>query len=356
MQIRVARAGELDPIQRKRWASVQEAIPELASPFFRPEFTDAVSVVRDDVFVACVEHEGVEAGFFPFQRSRLGLGSPVGGQRSNYHGVVAEPWVPWDAAGLVRGCGLRTFEFHHLLATQVEFSPYHAAVESSPVIDASAGFDAYLKTLSARGSDVAARTQQQVRRVEREAGPVSFEADSHDPALLTLLLRWKSAQYRATGHIDQFDVPWNVALVRRLHETSTPGFAGTLSVLRVGDSVAAMAFSLRSRATWHYWFPAYDPAYATYSPGMILLLRLVQVVGTRGGTIDLGRGEEPYKTRLATATTEVAEGRVVPSRSLAAAARIRAGAIRAASRTPLARPLRRARRELRLRAGGGLGV
>jgi CelD/BcsL family acetyltransferase involved in cellulose biosynthesis len=224
------------------------------------------------------------------------------------------------------------------------------------VIDASSGFDGYLETLRARGDGVAARTDQQVRRIEREAGPVSFEAHSPDPALLSLLLRWKSAQYRATGHVDQFAIPWNVALVKRLHDTSTPGFAGTLSVLRAGDRVAALAFGLRSNATWHYWFPAYDPDFATYSPGMILLLRMVEAVSSCGGTIDLGKGAEPYKTRFATGANEIAEGRVVPSRSLAAAARLRTGAIEAASRTPLARPLRRARRELRLRAGGGLGV
>jgi CelD/BcsL family acetyltransferase involved in cellulose biosynthesis len=61
-----------------RWSALQLADPEPASPFFRPEFTQAVARVRDGVFVAVVEDGRVPVGFLPFERARLGIGKPVG--------------------------------------------------------------------------------------------------------------------------------------------------------------------------------------------------------------------------------------------------------------------------------------
>ena len=41
--------------------------PQLDNPFFRPEFTQAVAAVRDDVEVAVLEIQQQPVGFFPYQ-------------------------------------------------------------------------------------------------------------------------------------------------------------------------------------------------------------------------------------------------------------------------------------------------
>src|SRR5206468_8319754 len=111
----------------------------------------------------------------------------------------------------------------------------------------SGGLDGYLADRRAAGSDVVARTEQQARRLERALGPLHFEAESADGELLALLMRWKSAQYRASGQVDRFAADWNVRLLRTIHANSGPGFAGTLSTLRAGGRVAALAFGMRSQ-------------------------------------------------------------------------------------------------------------
>jgi CelD/BcsL family acetyltransferase involved in cellulose biosynthesis len=165
---------------------------------------------------------------------------------------------------------------------------------------------------------------------------------------------WKSDQYVRTGHVDQFAIPWNVALIEHIHRTAGPDFGGMLSVLRAGDRVAALAFGMRSRDTWHYWFPTYDRELAPYSPGVILLLRITQEAARRGmRVVDLGKDDAVYKRRFRTGVIDVAEGQVVPSPAIAALVRARSGCVALARRTPLAGPLRAAKRQLLVRAGRG---
>jgi len=340
-----------------RWASLQEGCAELASPFFRPEFTESVAAVRDDVFVAQIFSGGATVGFFPFQRTRLGFGYPVGGGRSNYQGVVAEPGIEWDASTLIRACGLRAYAFDHALASQRALRPYHASCSPSSVIDVSGGYDGFLANRRACGSEIVAQTERKARKLEREIGPLQFEPESSDRALLRLLMRWKSDQYARTGRVDQFAIPWNVALMERIHDARGPDFAGTLSVLRAGDRVAALVFGMRSRDTWHYWFPTYDRELSSYSPGVILLLRITHEAARRAmRVVDLGKDEAIYKTRFRTGVIDVADGQVIPSPSLAALVRIQGRCVGLARDTPLAGPLRAVKRELRLRAGGGARV
>jgi CelD/BcsL family acetyltransferase involved in cellulose biosynthesis len=313
-----------------------------------------VAAVRDDVFVAQIRSAGVIVGFFPFQRTRLGLGYPVGGGRSNYQGAVVDPSLEWDARSLIRASGLRAYAFHHMLASQQAFRPYQASRSPSSVIDVSGGYDAYLAGRRAAGSEIVAQTERKSRKLEREIGPVQFEPESTDRDLLRLLMRWKSDQYVRTGLVDQFAIAWNVALIEHIHGTTEPDFAGMLSVLRAGDRVAAVVFGMRSRDTWHYWFPTYDRELAPYSPGVILLLRITQEAARRGMRIvDLGKDDAMYKTRFRTGMIDVADGQVVPSSSLAALVRLQTGCVALARQTPLARPLRAVKRQLRLRIGRG---
>src|SRR5262249_34428529 len=154
------------------------------------------------------------------------------------------------------------------------------------------GFEGYAAERRATGSNVLERTEQQARRLARAAGPLSFEPHSNDPGLLSLLLTWKSDQYRRTGRPDPFAVAWNPLLLERLHAVDEPGFGGMLSVLHAGDRVVALAFGLRSRTVWHYWFPAYDRELARFSPGMVLLVKMIEEAARRGlGRLDLGKDE-----------------------------------------------------------------
>lgn len=98
---------------------------------------------------------------------------------------------------------------------------------------------------------------------------------------------------------------------RKIHAMQTEGFAGMLSLLYAGDWLVAGHFGMRSRTVWHYWFPAYDPEVAKYSPGLNLALKMAAYAPSAGlSTIELGRMRAEYKRRLMNRDVLVASGSV----------------------------------------------
>jgi CelD/BcsL family acetyltransferase involved in cellulose biosynthesis len=290
------------------WCRLQEADPDLASPYFRPEFTRAVAAVRSDVEVGLLQQRGETVGFFPYQR-RGRSAQPVAGRLSDFHGVIVRTGVSWTVEDLLRGCGLSNWEFHHLLASQAPFSAHVRHAEGSPYLDLSRGFDAYRAALEKGHREGIAQTLRKRRKLEREIGTVRFELDCRDPAVLERLLAWKSAQYHRTGLTDVFAFEWTVELVKQIWQRTERAFAGVLSAVFVGDQPIAAHFGMRSHGVLHYWFPAYDVELARFSPGSILQMDIAQAAQEAGITrIDLGRGSEQAKTAVMSGATLVADG------------------------------------------------
>ena len=154
------------------------------------------------------------------------------------------------------------------------------------------------------------------RRFEREVGQFRFKLNDPDPKSLRQLIAWKNLQYKR-NRLNAF-ARWKVELLERIHATQTVNFAGMLSTLRVGDKLIAAHMGMRSASVLHYWFPAFDMAYAKFSPGLINLLRdLSRNRGGRNPDVKLGAGNEPYKLLMANANIPVAAGFVgVPSFAL----------------------------------------
>ena len=99
--------------------------------------------------------------------------------------------------------------------------------------------------------------------------------------------------------------------MQRIFATHADGCTGVLSLLYAGDRLIAGHFGMRSRQTWHYWFPSYNPEVAEYSPGLILLLKMAEQAPTIGvSIIDLGKGMSPYKERLMNSWSSLASGRL----------------------------------------------
>ena len=351
MKVRVVPARELDADLMERWAQLQEADPRLSSPYFCPEFTQAAAAVRDDVWVAVMEQAESVVGFFPFQRERMGIGKPVGGCLSDYQGVVAARDSEWDAEELIRACELSIWDFDHLLASQEPFRAFHRVVTNSPVMDLSRGFEAYVQGRRASGTKRIKKIMGLRRKLEREVGPLRFESHVSDAAVLDAVIGWKSARCRRTGVFDFFQLDWTVELVRRIHQTQTDRFGGILSALYVGDRLAAAHMGMRSRSVCHYWFPAYEPDLAGYSPGSILLLDLARWASDHGlATLDLGKGDDAYKQSFLSSQVPVAEGSIVRPSLAGFHRRLRDATESFLRRSPLAAPVRfslRAQRRIR---------
>ncbi|MFJ3673054.1 GNAT family N-acetyltransferase [Streptomyces sp. NPDC090106] len=344
MDISVYRPGELSAADRASWTAFQskahlQGSPELANPFLAPEFTLAMGHHRRGVRVAVVREDGEPAAFFPFQRSLTGVGRAVGLGVSDAQGLVHRPGFDWDARELLRACGLAVWEFDHLVEGQRPFAADATGGFPSPVMDVDQGYEAYLGHLRSHAPKFTRTTLAKERRLGRDAGEVRYVHDERDPAALRTLMGWKSAQYRRTGRSDRFAQAWITDLVRRLFHTRSESFAGVLSVLYAGGTPVAAHFGLRGERVLACWFPAYDPGYAKYSPGLVLHLRMAEAAAADGiAYLDLGRGQKEYKDSLKTREITVSEGWVTRRHPVAVGHRARRAPVRALRNTVQSRP------------------
>ncbi|MDQ3152358.1 MAG: GNAT family N-acetyltransferase [Actinomycetota bacterium] len=308
MRVRVTRPAELGSAELDRWRCLHQGSDHLGSPFLAAEYVRAVGAVRASVRVAVVEDGGQIVGFFPYeQRGRLA--KPLGGGLSDCTGLVHEAGYDGVSARLLRGCGLVGWDFGNLLDEQVPAAARYVVRDVSPVLDLSGGYEAYLEAKRASSKNLVQSTLRKQRKMQREIGELRFDFESRDPAVLGMLMGWKSGQYREMGEWDRFADPPIVRLVRDLLGTASTGCAGTLSVLYAGDRPVAAHFGIRSRSALSWWFPAYDPALARYSPGLQLLFAMAEGAAERGvGSINLGMGEHPYKDAAKTADLVLARG------------------------------------------------
>ncbi len=282
---------------------MQSCDAELDNAFLSPEFATAVGRARPDTRVAVIEDGGGIAGFFAFAVTAPRIAGAMCARLSDLQAVVHRPGFEWDARELLERCGLDRWEFRRLVEGQASGAGRRVdRMRAAPEIDLTAGLDDYAE----RHRSTLKKIRAQRRRLEREVGPLRFEAAAADPAALATLRAWKSAQYRRAGRWDRLSEPWVVQLFDEL--AATPGLAA-VDVLRTSDGIAALHFGLRTSSTVSYWFPAYDQALARHSPGLILLLELIEhAAGSGARRIDLGVGDEDYKQRLMTGELHVAEG------------------------------------------------
>ncbi|MFH0517175.1 GNAT family N-acetyltransferase [Streptomyces sp. M41] len=344
MDISVYRPGELSSADRAAWTSLQskahlQGSPELGNPFLSPEFALAVGRCRRGVRIAVVREGGEPAAFFPFQRTAAGVGRAIGLGVSDAQGVVHRPGFTWDARELLKACGLVVFEFDHLVEGQAAFTAEATGSYPSPVIDVDQGYEAYLGQLRERSPKFTRTTLAKGRKLGRDHTDVRYVHDERDPAALRTLMAWKSAQYRRTGRSDRFAQEWITRLVEQLFHTRSEPFAGILSVLYAGGRPIAAHFGLRSERVLACWFPAYDPEFSKYSPGLVLHLRMAEAAAADGiAHLDLGRGQKEYKDSLKTRELSVSEGWVTRRHPVAFGHRARRAPVRALRNTVQTRP------------------
>ena len=319
---------------------MQLATPSLANPFLSPEFAVAAGRFRSGTQVAILTEGQSIIGFFPFERRRLSAGVPVCGWLSPCQGLIHAPGVQWDSRELLRACRLSAWKFDNLVADQLPFRPYHAAMALAPMIDLTDGFDAYYAKLRIKSPRFCRELARRSRKLAREAGELHMVADSGDIDVLRTLMAWKSEQYRRTSHVDRFEEPWFAALLDALLATHGDHVSGLLSVLYAGDDPVAAQFGLRTGNLLVGWFTAYNPRFRKYSPGLIHLKQLAEELPATGiQAIDMGGGAKNYyKETLKTHDIFVAQGIVTGRSVLGTAHRVRNASIRWAARTVHQRP------------------
>jgi len=217
--------------------------------------------------------------------------------------------TPYNAGQLLHESGLVAWHFDHLVASQKAFEPFHECVDDSPYLDLSEGYPAYLEQRRAAGCSTMAQAARKARKLEREVGPLRFVTHSTDHTEFQSLVRWKREHVLRTNCLDFFRSAWVINLLELVRTSQTEGFAGLLSALYAGDQLVAVHLGMRSYDVIASWIPTYNPEFAKYSPGVLLHLELAKSAAELGvRRIDLGRGENPMKTSLASGAFPVAIG------------------------------------------------
>jgi CelD/BcsL family acetyltransferase involved in cellulose biosynthesis len=308
----VVHPSELGPDEQRLWETYTRDA-QLGSPFLSWRFTELIGRVRHDARVAVVDDGSGICGFLPFQVNEDGSGAPIGATVSDAQAFIGRTEWSFDPRQLVGAAGLARWRFDHLTTTQPSFAPYYHRRHQSPVIDLQSGYEAYMRELRGHSKDFVAQVSRRRRKLEREVGPVVCEWQSGEMETdMVLLQTWKSDQYGRTGTWDRFAERWITDTLVALAQSRDPSCAGILTSLRAGDRLVAAHFGLLGRDRLSWWFPAYDPDFGRYSPGLILLLDLIaEAARQEVPLIDLGRGEHDYKLRVTPHFYEVAEGEVV---------------------------------------------
>lgn len=285
------------------WAQFRASNSHLAHPYFDIRFTRAAGDVPGAA-VAVLSRGDQVVGFFPLQHRR-GLVQPLAAPMSDYHGPIVSSDEPIGPQTLIEALG-------GTLNTGAWAGPAVPAFQRRErmVTRVRGGADALQQRLDAKNRKFWKNMKRKARRLDEECGPTRFTWDDRDPATFDWLIAAKRRQYARTRRHDIFACGWTVDLLSVLRQRRPEDFGLRIASLRTakGDLMAAEA-SLDDGRVLHLWFPAYDPAYRRYGPGMYLTwLQLKRAADEGYVEVDFGCGDGDYKATLADVAGHVWHG------------------------------------------------
>lgn len=315
LRVRRAPLRAVDGAVLAQWATLHSRAD--ASPFFSPAFVAACDRHLAPVELVTVSAGSTVVAVWPLQSRRMGMAEPVAFGLSDAQGWLVDTTPrladdQLDPAAVLRRAGFATYDFDHLVDPHGHFARWCDGGWPSPTVDVSDGFDAYMDRLGGRGSSLAKRVRYLERRLGREVGPVTFDHDTSSVDPMWELLRHKREQYKRTGRPDVLASGSRQKLLACLAASDDTQSRGALSTLSAGGRPIAWHLGMRSGTILHYWFPAYDPDFGRYSPGLLLLMRTIaaECESPHTKVIDLGTGDSAYKRRVATGANILWRGAV----------------------------------------------
>lgn len=253
--------------------------------------------------------EGSELiGFLPFSAGRMRTATGIASRLTNCQAFVCDPAAPVPIDEVLLAAGIDLFEFHALLPPKRSSTRGRGDRVDALAIDVSEGFEHYLA--GARAHRPVREIKRKRRRLQRDyGGELRFEFADADSGNLAQLVRWKSAQSRRTGRPDWLAWRGIPELVERLAASRAEAMTGCLSALSIGERIIALDLDLRSRTTLAGWLTSFDTELASWSPGVIMMVSLIEGAAAAGiRTIDLATGDEQFKRKLANTTVPLLRG------------------------------------------------
>lgn len=301
-QVDAIPANKLTREDRARWIAALEQAP-FTSPLLHPDFAKLMAMSRPDVRILFSQDRNQRKAFLPLHKRPFGLARPIGSVFSDYHGMIAEPGCAVRIEDLLSGAGLRGYRHFSMVTDSAEAPSTQVGIFA----DVALGDTASL--LQNKKPSRAKQLRRLERKLERDVGEIHFAVDDPDTGAFEQLLGWKSAQFAATGRHDVLNVPWARQMLDHLRHMTVGDIEHRLVTLRAGQHLVSAEFGPSWNGIFHPWIAAYDADYAAYSPGHLLVQRLLAGMREAGlQRYDLGPADAAYKSEFANGEIGLSEG------------------------------------------------
>jgi CelD/BcsL family acetyltransferase involved in cellulose biosynthesis len=301
------RPRDLTEEDRQDWIGLL-ASGTLRSPLFHPDFALAVGRQRGDARLLLVRDRKGLAAVFAHHRRPDGFARPIGSVFSDLHAVPMRHGLALRMPDLLTMAGVKVFRFAALAdAAAVRFEPAHgphstlaAVVNGDPA--------SFLAERTREHPKKFKSFRRLARKLEAGHGPVRLKI-SREPSDLATLLDWKRSQFRASGRHDVLSPAWARSLMERLLKKDGRDVRGRLIVLEAGGHMIAAEFGPCWGGVFHPWLAAYSPDWRAWSPGHLLVMKLIEAMPELGlERYEMGPGCANYKKYFANERTPVHAG------------------------------------------------
>ena len=326
--------GALNASDRRAWLGL-EAGNGFRSPLLHPDFAALVGAVREDARLALIRDGAELTGAFAYHQRPGGLGRPIGAPFADIQGFSAAPGAAIDGANWLAASGLRAMPFDAFCSHDAVFSEL-AEAPSVHAIRLEGDAEAFLESRRALFAKRFKNHRRLARQMEREHGGIELLVPDRALSHFETLLGWKRRQFARTGLHDVLAPRWAGEMMQRLFDTPEDAeLRGLMATLTVGGRFAAGLFGVRAGDVFNPWIAAYDPDFAAWSPGQIILHELISAMPALGLTrCDLGAGHGHYKKYYANHVIPARAGLAVAAGAARRATAMRTLAWRAARALP----------------------
>ncbi len=294
--VSVASLDGMTGAEEALFGAFRDANPDLSSPYFSIDFLKSIAPHTPGGMLARFHDGDAIVGFFAYQKRGQSL-QPAGAPLADYHAAVMKEGYAPDWSLLLAAAGAKRLEFNGLIgADGLDRAPI---TKHRQIADVADGFEAWFASQKSRAPKYFKNLGRCTRNVAKDLPDLKFEWTEVSPALLDWVLKLKVDQYKRSGMHDVFSCGWTRDLLLALAEQKTGNASLMAGVYRRGDELVAAEICLVEGQDLHFWFPAYNPAYSRYSPGLLLTFDIIRHTANMGMKIfDFGSGGEAYKSPM----------------------------------------------------------
>ena len=303
----IFKIDELNAEDRAIWISLIESGP-LHSPLLHPDFVQHVAKCRRDVRIIKSQDAHGKRAFLAIHKRPFGVARPIGATFSDYHALIAEPGFSGGLETSLADTGIHAFHYFNLIESGASDARGWWA-ECGPQ---KCPRDAFANSHPKRAKQL----RRLGRKLAKEQGDATLIIDDKRQTTLDALREWKADQFKASGRHNVLGATWVRHLLDRLQDGARRDIAGFMVSLNIDGHPIAAEFGPRWGEVFHPWLAAYNPDYARYSPGHLLVHDFLGRMEEAGlSRYDFGAGDEAHKTMFSNSSIGLNSGRAYAAKS-----------------------------------------